>query len=101
MHPDTAESSGLKEGDWVWIESPSTPYKIKQRVKVFDGLDRRVIYPDFGWWFPEKSAAEGLHGAWESNVNILSDDEPENCCPMIGSWYINANLLKITPVQRC
>ena len=100
MHPDTAESSGLKDGDWVWIESPSTPYKIKQRVKVFDGLDRRVIYPDFGWWFPEKSAAEGLHGAWESNVNILSDDEPENCCPMIGSWYINANLLKITPVQR-
>ncbi len=95
MYPETATANGVRDGDWVWIESPSTPYRIRQRVKVFDGLDPRVLYPDFGWWFPEKAGAETLHGAWESNVNMLSDDEPENCCPMIGSWYINANLLRI------
>jgi anaerobic selenocysteine-containing dehydrogenase len=98
MHPDAASAYQLKDGDWVWIESPSTPYKIKQKVKVFDGLDPRVLYPDFGWWFPERTAEEGLHGAWESNVNMLTDDKEENCCPMIGSWYINANLLRIRKV---
>jgi anaerobic selenocysteine-containing dehydrogenase len=98
MHPKTALENGLMEGDWVWIESPSTPYKIKQRVKLFEGLNPKVLYPDFGWWFPEKPAEKGLHGAWESNINMISDDQPENCCPMIGSWYINANLLRICKV---
>ncbi len=96
IHPDAAAANGVGDGDWVWIESPSTPYRIKQKVKVFDGLDPRVIYPDFGWWFPEKSVKEDLHGAWESNVNLLTEDDPSVCCPMIGSWFLNANLLKIT-----
>lgn len=98
MHPNTAAAHGLEEGDWVWISSPSTPHRIKQKVKIFDGLDPRVIYPDYGWWFPEKSAEEGNHGVWESNINVLTQDEPQVCCPMIGSWYFNANLLKLEKV---
>ncbi|MDP6559525.1 MAG: molybdopterin-dependent oxidoreductase [Candidatus Binatia bacterium] len=98
MHPDTATAHGLEEGDWVWIESPVSQHRIKQKVKIFDGLDPRVIFPEFGWWFPEKSAEEGLHGAWESNINVLTQDDPEICCPMIGSWYMNANLLKLSKV---
>jgi anaerobic selenocysteine-containing dehydrogenase len=95
MHPETAKTNGLEEGDWVWIQSPSTSLRIKQRVRIFDGLDPRVLYPDYGWWFPERSAAEGNHGVWESNINVLTQDGPEVCCPMIGSWFFNANLLKI------
>ena len=95
MHPDTAAAHGLEDRDWVWIGSPSTPHKIKQRTKIFDGLDPRVIYPDYGWWFPEKSAEEGNHGVWESNINVLTQDDSEGCCQMIGSWYFNANLLRI------
>lgn len=95
MHPDTAAVHGLTDGDWVWISSPSTSHKIKQRVKIFEGLHPQVIYPDYGWWFPEKSAAEGNHGVWESNINVLTQDGHEACCPMIGSWYFNANLLKL------
>ena len=98
MNPETAAANAVREGDWIWIESPSTPYKIKQKVKVFDGLDPRVIYPEYGWWFPEKPVEEDLHGAWESNVNLLSDDDPAVCCPMIGSWYLSTNLLKIKKV---
>ncbi len=98
MHPDTAAAHKVKEGDWVWIESPSTPYRIKQKVKVTDGLDPRVLYPQYGWWFPEKGA-EDLHGAWESNVNVLTADDPAVCCPMIGSWYLSANLLRIRKVE--
>ena len=99
MHPETAVAHGVKDGDWVWIESPSTPYRLKQKVRVFDGVDPRVIYPDFGWWFPEKSVEEGLHGAWESNINLITEDDPSVCCPMIGSWYLNANLLRIKKVE--
>jgi anaerobic selenocysteine-containing dehydrogenase len=98
MHPDTAAKHGLRDGDWAWIESPSTPYKLKQKVKIVDDLDTRVIIPDFGWWFPEKSLDEDMHGAWESNINVVTADDPDICCPMIGNWYLNANLLKITKV---
>jgi anaerobic selenocysteine-containing dehydrogenase len=96
MNPAAAAKQGVKDGDWVWIESPSTPYRIKQKVKTFDGLDPRVIYPEYGWWFPEKPVEDDLHGAWESNVNLLTADDPAVCCPMIGSWYLSTNLLRIT-----
>jgi thiosulfate reductase/polysulfide reductase chain A len=98
MHPDIARAHGLERGDWVWIQSSSTTRRIKQRVKILDGLDPRVFYPDYGWWFPERSAQEGNHGVWESNINVLTQDDPEVCCPMNGSWFINANLLRIEKV---
>jgi anaerobic selenocysteine-containing dehydrogenase len=99
MHSKTAAENGLQDGDWVWMESPVSPYRIKQRVKIKDGVHPRVLYPDFGWWFPEKSAEEDIHGAWESNINMLTMDHPAYCCPYIGSWYLNANLLKMGKVE--
>jgi anaerobic selenocysteine-containing dehydrogenase len=100
LNADVAATHGFKDGDWVWIESPSAPYKVKQKVKIVNDLDPRVIIPDFGWWFPEKSVQDDLHGAWESNINVLTGDDPDDCCPMIGSWYLNANLLKITKIEQ-
>ncbi|MBW1937049.1 MAG: molybdopterin-dependent oxidoreductase, partial [Deltaproteobacteria bacterium] len=64
MHPDpivqinseTAKNLGISDGDWVWIESPRG--KIRQKCRLFDGIDPRVVHVEHGWWFPEEDGAE-------------------------------------------
>ncbi|MDP2744450.1 MAG: molybdopterin-dependent oxidoreductase, partial [Dehalococcoidia bacterium] len=51
LHPDTAGPLDIAEGDWVWIETPRG--RIKQRAKLFKGIDPRVVHAQHGWWFPE------------------------------------------------
>jgi len=70
IHPTTADTLGIKDGDWITIE---TGYgKCKQKARLFSGIDPRVVHSQHGWWFPEKPGSEpSLFGAWESNINLL------------------------------
>jgi thiosulfate reductase/polysulfide reductase chain A len=71
--------------------------RIKHLVKVFDGIHPRVVLPDIGWWYPEMPALE--RGVWESNINVIINDDPEQFCdPTIGSWPFNGLLFKIYKV---
>lgn len=71
MNPQTAEELGLKEGEWVYIETRKG--KIKQKLVLDPDLDPRVVYVSFGWWFPEES---GNLFEWnKSNLNLLLDNE--------------------------
>jgi len=70
IHPDTALRLGIEDGDWVWIENEHG--RCRQRAKLTETIDRRVVSAQHGWWFPEKPAPEpSLFGVWESNVNQL------------------------------
>ncbi|MBI4295804.1 MAG: molybdopterin-dependent oxidoreductase, partial [Chloroflexi bacterium] len=94
IHPDTAGKLGISDGDWVWIESPRG--RIKMKCQYYNGIDRRVVHCQHGWWFPELPGEEPwLHGAWESNVNVLTDDEPDHCNPMNGGWPLKTALCKV------
>jgi anaerobic selenocysteine-containing dehydrogenase len=93
IHPGTAQKEGIKEGDWVAIESPRG--KVKQRAKLFEGIDPRVISAEHAWWFPEK-ATPG-HGWKESNINILTDNAYETCDPAMGATSVRVLLCKIYP----
>lgn len=102
MHPDpimqinkkTAEKLDIKEGDWVWIESPRG--RIKQKCRFFNGIDPRVIHTQHGWWFPEENGAEpSLYGVWKSNCNVLIDDDPDICNTISGSWPLRGFLCKV------
>ena len=73
IHPETADKLGIKEGDWVYIETRRG--RIKQKATLTASIDPRVVGVDYGWWFPEKEVSE-LYGWAESNVNILTDDKP-------------------------
>ncbi len=97
LHPDAARKLNVKEGDWVRLSSPSTTRTIEMTVHLDSGLDPRVVYPDYGWWYPDLPASEN-HGVWKSNINVLTDDDPEHCCPMIGGTFLNANLLRLEKV---
>ncbi len=94
IHPETAQKYGIKNGDWVWIESPRG--RIRQVCELFDGTDPRIVYPEHGWWYPELPGEEPwLHGVWESNANVLTDDDPDYCSKIAGGWPLKVALCKI------
>jgi anaerobic selenocysteine-containing dehydrogenase len=89
IHPDTASSLGIKEGDWVWIESPVA--RVKMKVKLFEGIRPDVVNAQHAWWFPEEKLSQ--HGWKRSNVNLLYDHthfDPEN-----GSEPLKSYLCKV------
>lgn len=98
IHPAAANRLGLREGDWVWIESPRG--RCKQRVKLFDGMDERVIHAEHGWWYPEQEGAEpNLYGVFESNINCLTSDEPPFLDIGFGGCNLRGFLAKVYKVD--
>ncbi len=71
IHPDTAKTRDIADGDWVTIASPRG--KVRFRAKVTDGIDPRVVSAEFGWWFPEKDRTDGQEQL-SSNINVLTND---------------------------
>jgi anaerobic selenocysteine-containing dehydrogenase len=99
IHPETAEELGIQGGDWIWIESPRG--RITQKCELFDGIDRRVVHVQHGWWYPEEEGADpSLHGVWKSNCNVLTDDDPDVCNPISGGWPLRPLLCKVYRVQQ-
>ena len=94
IHPQTARDLGIKEGDWVWIETPRG--KIKQKATLFEKIDPKVVHAEHGWWLPELPGEEPwLHGVWEWNVEVLLDEDPEYCNPILGTWGLKTALCKV------
>ena len=95
IHPDTAARYGIKKGDWMWIETRRG--RMRQRARLTTGIDPRVIAAEHGWWFPEKPAPE--YGIWESNANILTDNQPPYD-PAMGTYQLRALLCRIEKVAQ-
>mgnify|MGYP001607961840 CR=1 FL=1 len=93
IHPVTAKQHGIKDGDWVFIESPRG--KVKQRAKLTTGINPGVVAAQHGWWFPEiKNPGHG----WDiSNINILTDNDPAGYDPMMGATNLRVLLCRIYP----
>lgn len=93
IHPDTAAKLGIKDGDWVWIESPRG--RVKQIARLTTGIDPRVVAAPHGWWYPEIKTPD--HGWDKSNINILTDNDPAGYDPYMGSTNLRVLLCKIYP----
>jgi anaerobic selenocysteine-containing dehydrogenase len=94
IHPETAKKLGIEEGDWVWIETLRG--KVLQKATLFDGIDPDVIHAEHGWWYPELPPEEPwLYGVWLSNINVCTDDDPNNCNQQIGTWPLRTALCRI------
>jgi len=96
INPAAAAKEGIREGDWVIIESPRG--KVRQRAKFFPGIDPRVVSAEHAWWFPEQKGPG--HGWDESNINILTDNAYENCDPAMGATHIRTLLCRIYPEEK-
>jgi anaerobic selenocysteine-containing dehydrogenase len=95
IHPETARKHGIKDGQWVWIESPRG--RIKQKAKITEGLLPNVIAAEHGWWYPENK--DPGHGWDVSNSNILTDNAFETCDPNMGSTNLRVCLCNISPCE--
>jgi anaerobic selenocysteine-containing dehydrogenase len=91
IHPQAAEKEGIREGDWVIIESPRG--RVRQRARLFSGMDPRIVAAEHGWWFPEKK--DPGHGWDESNINILTDNAYASCDPAMGATPVRTLLCRI------
>jgi len=70
IHPQTARSHGIGDGEWVWVENWMGRCKLKAKVTAV--VPRWMVMAAHGWWFPEKTPQEpSLFGVWESNINQL------------------------------
>lgn len=95
IHPETAKSHGIEDGQWAYIESPRG--RIEQRVKFNRGIDPRVVVAEHGWWYPEAEAPG--HGWDVSNVNLLTDNDPAGFDRAMGSTNLRVLLCSIAPCQ--
>lgn len=94
IHPETAKGLGIENGDWVWIETLRG--RIRQRCLYFDGIYPQVVHGEHGWWFPELPGEEPwLGGVWESNINVVVDNDPNRCNPRSGGWPLKTALCKV------
>ena len=92
IHPDTARSLGIEEGDLVIIETPRG--RIRQTARLTDCLHPKVVGIDYAWWFPEKGAENG-YGWQAANVNLLTDDAPP-FNPELSSTNLRGGLCRVT-----
>lgn len=94
IHPETAKKHNIQEDDWVWIESARG--RIKQKAKLTNGIDPRVVHVEHAWWFPEDPAPE--YGVWKSNANVLTSSAPPYD-PALGTYQLRALLCKVYKVD--
>ena len=93
IHPDAAKQEGIKDGDWVVIESPRG--RVRQQAKLFSGMDPRIVSAQHAWWFPEQK--DPNHGWEASNINLLTDNAYTSCDPAMGATHVRTLLCRIYP----
>jgi thiosulfate reductase / polysulfide reductase chain A len=98
IHPSVARGLGIEDGDWVWIENLRG--RVKQKAHLFDGIPANLVHAEHGWWFPELPGEEpSLHGGWESNINVVMNDDPDVCNEKNGGWPLRTALCKVYKVE--
>ena len=90
INPEAGNKLGIKDGDWMWIETPMG--RVQFKCKYFRGIDPRVVQAEHGWWFPEESSLDAL---WRSNINAVVDDASELCDPVSGNFALRGQLCKV------
>lgn len=77
IHPDTAKERGIKDGDWVRVESPHGWIKVK--AEYFPGIRKDTVMLLHGWWQGCKELGYEDYPLLDggANVNIMYSVDPE------------------------
>jgi len=94
INPETAAKLGIKQGDWVWIESPRG--RIRQTADLYAGIAPNVVNAEHQWWFPE--IADPGHGFQYSAVNILVDRYSQD--PICGATCLRGYPVKVYKAEE-
>jgi anaerobic selenocysteine-containing dehydrogenase len=96
IHPETASGLGIKENDWVWIETPLSQERVKMIARLTRAVRPEVVQAPSHWWFPEVKTPD--HGCFESSINlVLTNDGPY--CPISGASTLRGVLCRVYKVE--
>ena len=90
IHPETAKEFGVEDGDIIWIETRRG--RIRQKLHEFPGIKKGMVMCTANWFYPEASA-EGYHGVFVSNPNVLTSND--HLDPMYGSPDMTCLICKV------
>lgn len=98
IHPDTAASYGIAQGDSVRIESPHG--KIQARAELYPGIRPDTVMMLHGWW--QGCAELGLKDMplldGGSNVNLLYEGDPAKSYDPIVTAAASQTLVRVTKI---
>ena len=74
INPATAEKYGIREGDWVRVDTMFG--KCTQKAHLTYEVNEKTIHVEHAWWFPEQDGeAPNLFGVFDANANNLIPHE--------------------------
>lgn len=74
INPATAEKYGIREGDWVRVDTMFG--KCTQKAHLTYEVNEKTIHLEHAWWFPEQDGeAPNLFGVFDANANNLIPHE--------------------------
>ncbi|MCD8338840.1 MAG: molybdopterin-dependent oxidoreductase [Burkholderiales bacterium] len=92
VNPVDCEKYGVKNGDWVWVESKRG--KIRAICRNTTGVQPGITYLE-RFWFPEKMLDKETHGYKECNINVLTKRTPPQNGP-VGTYTLRGFQVKIS-----
>jgi anaerobic selenocysteine-containing dehydrogenase len=95
LHPDTAASRGIAEGDWVEITTPMG--SVRARATANESLAPNVVCGQHGWFEAcEELGLPGFppFGPGSANLNLVLSQTPSD--PISGSSPLRAQLCQVT-----
>jgi anaerobic selenocysteine-containing dehydrogenase len=95
INSETAVKLGIKDGDWVYIETPRGKGRVKQKARLTNSLQPQVVHAQHHWWLPERPGPD--HGLWEHNINVIIPNDPPYD-PVFGSTPLRGLLCKVYKV---
>ncbi len=96
IHPDTAKSLGIKDGDWVKVESPHG--WIKMKAQYYPGIRPDVVFALHGWWqgCQELGFEDFPLGDGGANTNNMYTTDPQKMYDPIITAMTSQTLVRVT-----
>ena len=70
IHPDTARTFGIDEGEWVYLENDMG--RVKRKATITRRVKPQHVHTMHGWWLPELDGREpSLFGVWDYQINKI------------------------------
>ncbi len=98
INPRTAERFGIKDGQWVKVESPHGWVRLV--AQYFEGVAPEVLMTRRGWWRDEATADLPGSGAFDggSDSSVLYNTDPALFDPF-HSAMAKQTLVRISPLE--
>jgi len=96
IHPTTAARHGLTDRSYAWVETRRGRLRFAVRCSLRTRED--VVSIPHGWWQPNSPDDDA--GVFDVCSNVLTDDDPSVCDPVLGSSPLKALLCRVYPAPQ-